>query len=92
LKNSSAIFQAGDARRRVKHAVIDDEIRIMAANRGLSQRLCAVILEKWQNHFSSYLIIAGTVEKELVLLFNCDDYNGEDTGSGSGSCLSAVRL
>jgi len=57
LKNSNAIFQAGDARRRVKHAVIDYEIQIMAANRGLPQRLCAVTLEKWFYHFSSYLII-----------------------------------
>jgi len=57
LKNSKAIFQAGIARPRVKHAVIDIEIPIKAANCGLSQRNRAVTLEKWFYHFSSYLII-----------------------------------
>jgi len=47
LKNSFAIF----------HAVIDYEIQIKAAVRGLSQRVRAVTLEKWVYHFSSYLII-----------------------------------
>jgi len=46
LKNSFAIFHAGYARTRVKHAVIDYEIQIMAATRGLSQRKRAVTLEK----------------------------------------------
>jgi len=47
LKNSKAIFHAGIARMRVKHAVIDIEIPIKAANLGLSQRKRAVKLEKW---------------------------------------------
>ncbi len=40
---------------RVKHAVIDYEIQIKAVNRGLSQRVRAVTLEKWFCRFSSYL-------------------------------------
>jgi len=47
LKNSFAIFHAGNARTRVKHTVIDYEIQIKTANRGLSQRERAVTLEKW---------------------------------------------
>jgi len=38
MKNSNAIFHAGNARTRVKHAVIAYEIQIKAADRGLSQR------------------------------------------------------
>jgi len=51
MKNSKAIFHAGNARTRVKHAVIHDEIQIKAANRGLSQRNRAVTLEMWKTTF-----------------------------------------
>ena len=45
MKNSNAIFQAGKARLRVKHAVFDYEIQTKAAFSGLL-RLIAAELEK----------------------------------------------
>ena len=60
MKNSNAIFQAGKARLRVKHAVFDYEIQTKAAESGLL-RLMAAALEKNQRFFSSCLIIMAVI-------------------------------
>jgi len=69
LKNSKAIFQAGKARSRVKRTRIGYEIQIMAARRGLSQRMRAVT-PALLPLFKLFDYIVKAVEKEYKRLFN----------------------